>query len=103
MTAKTKRWWISWYQPTDDERPLTYPPNAAIIGWWNSGSSDEAWTLCAVVDAISEAAARKAVLKDWPEASNWRFCEPRIPTWRPNDRFPIDGWAKQRFDGPKRL
>ena len=95
-----KRFWISWYQPTEDYRPLADPPNAAVLGWWCSGyrCSDEAATLCALVAAEDERRAEAAVKVDWPEAEEWRFCEERADDWRPTDRFPIESeWARERI------
>jgi len=85
------RYWISWYQPTEDERPLTFPPNEAVLGYWCSGQrcADDAWTLCALVRAPSAAEAQAAILKDWPEASEWRFVNERDKSWRPSARFPL--------------
>ena len=91
------RFWISWQQPTSDPRPLTAPPNAAVLGWWESGIGDGHFTLCAVVEAKSEAEAKAAVRKDWPEAGDWRFCEERPASWRPSDRFPLSDWMVLRF------
>ncbi len=91
------KYWLSWYQPTEDARPLTYPPNKSILGWWNSGSrcSDDAHTICALVDAQSEDAAKKAVTKDWPEAKEWRFCAES--DGKLSDRFPLSDWMKERM------
>jgi hypothetical protein len=97
------RYWISWYQPTDDERPLTCPPNENVIGWWNSGSDDSAWTLCALVRADSEEQAKSSVLKDWPEAERWRFANQVDSSWIPGDRFPLSDWMIDRgFLEPQR-
>lgn len=70
------RWWLSWYQPGPDYRPLTYPPNEQILGWWCTGqggpvagSDVDLFTLCALVEAKTEAAAWKAVRKDF----RWRI------------------------------
>ena len=94
------RFWISWYQPTEDYRPLTDPPNAAVLGWWCSGErcSDSAATLCALVEAKDERRAYVVIKKDWPEAEEWRFCEPRDEAWEPNDRFPVEhDWVRARI------
>lgn len=70
--------WISWHQPTEDVRPLTYPPGPKIMGWWCSGSDhDDVPILCAMVKASSEREAKEAVTMDWPEAKRWRFCDAR--------------------------
>ena len=96
-----KRFWISWVQPGDDYRPLTYPPNTGILGWWCSGYSGEGSTICAVVEAPNSSDAKAAILKDWPEAlelDDWRFVEERAKDWRPNDRFPLSEWMEPRFN-----
>jgi hypothetical protein len=90
--------WFSWFQPTDDYRPLTDPPNADVLAWWCTGeASNGDATLVALVAAEDQAEAERAVLIDWPEAANVRFCKP--VTGMPNsDRFPLDGWAKERVE-----
>lgn len=96
-----KRFWISWSQPTEDDRPLTYPPNAAILGWWCSGYDADGYaTLCAFVQAKSEADAELQVLKDWPEAGPWRFNDERAWDWEPSDRFPLSDWMEERMKSP---
>ncbi len=96
-----KRYWVSWVQPGDDHRPLTFPPNDAILGWWCSGytESDKA-ILCALVLALSEELARAAIYMDWPEAktANWRFVNERDRDYLPGDRFPLSEWMKARIE-----
>lgn len=99
-----RRFWMSWACDSDDHRPLTYPPNDAIRGWWCSGyDADGNAILCAVVDATSESEAAKAVHCDWPESLeyvrnyDWRFIEPRDGTWKPGDRFPASDWMIDRL------
>ena len=95
------RFWISWVQPTEDHRPLHYPPGEAILGWWCSGEdcATNNSMLCAVVEAASEKQAKRVILKEWPEAGNveWRFVEERGDDWLPGDRFPLSDWMKPRF------
>lgn len=95
------RFWMRWIQPTEDYRPLTCPPNTAILGWWCSGydSKDNAF-ICAAVEAEDEDKAWEAVRKDWPEAddSSGAFCESKEDDFKPGDRFPIDGWMIERFE-----
>lgn len=96
--AEMKRFWISWVQPTEDYRPLNYPPLPPIIGWWCSGSCDEGAILCALVRAKGERDAKSQVKVDWPEATGWRFCDERASDWRPSDRFVIDdAWTRERI------
>lgn len=91
-------YWISWMQPTDDHRPLTYPPNESVWGWWNTGErcEDGAKTLVAHVTADSTDAAKSAVLAEWPEATEWRFCN-ETDSAPPCDRFPLSDWMCERF------
>lgn len=94
----TKRFWLSWWQPTEDHRPLTDPPNAQVLGWWCSGYEDDGTpTLCAYVQADSEELAYFYVSISWPEAKNWRFCEERAMDWIPGDRFPLAPWMRERL------
>lgn len=88
------RFWISWYQPTDDYRPVYDPAKESEpLGhaYWCSGQrcSDDAWTMCAMVDAEDESAAEEVIQKYWPEAKEWRFCEEKPASWTPGDRFPM--------------
>ena len=93
-------WWVSWYQPTDDMRPLKDPPHEQVLGWWCSGQRlvDNAPTLCAHVQADTQKAVKDIIAIDWPEAMEWRFCQvtDHMP---PGDRFPVnDGWMKERYE-----
>jgi hypothetical protein len=94
--TKIKRYWISWREPldeTEDYRPLKWPLPEAIPAYWCSGYGDDFATLCAVVDARSEAEAMNIVGQHW-QPSGWRFVEERSPEWRPSsDRFPWPEYA----------
>lgn len=99
-----KRFWVSWECTANDYRPLSFPPNEAICGWWCSGySADDNAILCAVVDAENEGGVMKAVYADWPEAENyvrefdWRFFKPQDTNWKPGDRFPASEWMLERL------
>ncbi len=98
-SERTRLFWISWHQPTDDFRPLTDPPVEPVLGWWCSGyDSEDVPILCAAVSGRNEQQAKRNVRKSWPEADQWRFCEEKAKDWRPGDRFPIEkGWEKDRF------
>lgn len=89
--------WISWHQPTEDYRPLTYPPTEAVKGWWCSGyDGDGVATLCALVQSETEGEAQTIVKREWPEAERWRFCEARENTDL-GDRFQPTGWMVERL------
>jgi hypothetical protein len=93
-------YWISWIQGGDDCRPLSYPPNKGIIGWWKTGETDMGdSTLVAWVRARFDSDARDAILIDWPEAldtGDWRFFERKSPEPL-SDRFPLSEWMKERI------
>lgn len=99
--STNKRFWLSWHQPTSDCRPLTHPPHPQVLGWWNSGQRlrDDAWTVCALVEATSEEQAKTYVLISWPEASEWRFCRETPADFLPGDRFPLSPWMERRPKG----
>lgn len=104
------RYWASFVCTAEDYRPLTYPPNDRILGWWCSGytpsqfddDDEEYAVLCLAIDAADEAGAVDAVLEDWPAFSDngceWRFLEERPDEWRPGDRFPLAPWMTERFE-----
>lgn len=100
------RFWVSWVQGTEDYRPLTYPPNKAILGWWCSGHvGNGGATLCAVVEAEDEAEAQRALIADWPEVAEvdeMRFTEPRPDDFKPGDRFPLEPWMIKRFSSRRK-
>lgn len=98
----TKRFWLSWVQPTEDFRPLTDPPDAGVIGWWCSGyDGDDRALLCALVRALNLSAAKSCILRSWPEAparrTEWRIEEERASDWLPSNRFPLSPWMKRRL------
>lgn len=92
--------WVSWEEKSEDYRPLSDPPNQAIIGWWKSGEAGDGSyaTIVAWVKAEDEASAKAAVVKDWPGDRVWRFCNPCKHGFTPGDRFPLKGWEKKRAE-----
>ncbi len=108
MAANT--FWCSWYQPGLDHRPLKYPPNEQIIGWWCSGYAMDdngdftVSIICAWVKAASAKDVVKAVNKDWPEITSldqFRFCEEH--PFVSNERFSVESydWMKKRVESLK--
>lgn len=93
------RFWISWYETSEDHRPLTYPPNQAVLGWWCSGYRcfDNAAAICALVEAESEEEAENAILQDWPGEKEWRFLSQVEKDYDLGDRFPLSDWMKERI------
>lgn len=84
-----KRFWMRWEEPGEDYRPLTLPLPPAIKGWWCSSEGDSYATLCALVDADSEAAAKELVGQFWKPRA-WSFCNEKDKDWLPGDRFPME-------------
>ena len=96
-------YWVSWYQPTQDFRPLSFPPNKNILGWWKTGENDYGESiLVAMVNVKSIDDIPLLVNKDWPEAINWRFKEERF-SLDLSDRFPLNDWMITRFNKFKEL
>ena len=90
------RFWVSWIQPTEDHRPVRFPP-AKMLGWWCSGedASGNA-TLCALLDANSEQAAKDILAFNWPETryiEDWRIWDRMADDYVPGDRFPLSDWS----------
>lgn len=87
-----KLWWVSWHQPTDDPRPIDFPPLPEILAWWISGEEASGrFTLCAYVQGNDEEEVKAGVLKHFPEAEDWRFCNQK--DYIPSDRFPLPDWS----------
>lgn len=83
------RYWVRWLGGAqDDPRPVSAP---APFQWWGTGSlMDGRSTICAVMDAESEACVLTAVRTFWPEVKELDFCIPKEPGWSPgSDRFPV--------------
>lgn len=97
--SKLKTYWTSWEQPTEDYRPLTFPPNEGILGWWCSGKGENYATLCAVIAAENEEDAINIVKKDWPEWIQWRFMNENSEIDL-GDRFVVeaDSWMIDRLN-----
>lgn len=97
--SAAKLWWCSWreYESPVDTRPIHSPPNAAIIGWWETGGAGDGSysTMCALVHADDEKGVAAAIKKEWPAAERrWRIephrannIEGDVITF--SDRFPF--------------
>lgn len=96
-----KRFWISWYQPTEDFRPLIYPAENTL-GYWCSGFSEAGNVMCALIEATNQSSAYKTITKSWPEAVVFRFCDEVDKDWKPGDRFPVAKWMPL-YDQNKKL
>lgn len=97
------RYWISWWQPGHDPRPLHFPPkDERVLGWWRTGTDGERTAICALVKADVSDTALAAVEMDWPESrrAEVRFIDPQHPKWMPGDRFPLADWMLRRIAAP---
>lgn len=94
-----KLWWISWWQPGEDFRILTWPPPEGVLGYWCSGERGEDNTIecsvCALIRAESEDAAWALVTAAgrWPDAGDRRFSQEHDPAKGLSDRFPAPKWS----------
>lgn len=98
MEKSKKLFHISWYQHTEDYRPLTFPPNEDVLSWWCSGYSDDGAIIVAYVTGVDEASALSAVQKDWPEMTadnDLRFLN-QATHYVDSGRFPIPDWGEER-------
>lgn len=89
--------WISWYQPTEDHRPLTFPPNKGVLSWHCTGSCAAGDTMCALVVGENQIHAEEIIRVDWPEAEEWRFCN-RASSTTLSNRFPVSDWMQERIE-----
>jgi hypothetical protein len=98
-----KRWWASWCCYDDDYRPLTYPPNKEILGWWvtDKTPSDlfgpDRVTICGLIQAPTEAHAREAIQTDWPDADTRFVVEKEPYEFEESDQFPLSDWMVSRL------
>lgn len=85
-----RRWWISWYEPSS-EAPIPGVEGLKRYSCTGQRMRDNAWTICAVVDANSIEQAKAVILQAWPTKKGdkeWRFVEARPKDWQPSkDRF----------------
>jgi hypothetical protein len=93
-TPTSTRYWVSWYEPFDDDGIVRIPAStpeglrAAWISGQTCGADPECATVCAVIDATDEDAAWAVVEKRCNPVEQ-RFIEPRDADWKPPaDRFP---------------
>lgn len=95
-----KRFWISWYQQTEDHRPLVFPPTEGVLAWWCSGHSERGDTLVSLVQAEDEEGIPEVLEPNWTkeERSDFRFVEEVDSDWRPSNRFPLSEWMKERIN-----
>lgn len=90
-----RTFWISWWQPTEDYRPVYDPSRESEPfnhNYWCSGSDGSGdWSMCALLKAKNKADAKARIKKYWPEADVFRFCDEKPDGWTPSDRFPMKG------------
>jgi len=88
------RYWISWEHP--DGAAEGFHCDTAILGAWYSGLGSDYSTVCALLEAENETAAKQYIQDRWPEVKVFRFCELRddrwLPTATPTNRFPLKSW-----------
>ena len=85
----TKRFWVSWECPEEDEGVDVLAHAGEVIDVWESGTTADGETVmaCAVIDADSEQdvwVGVGALIGEYVE----RFCLEKPQGWHPGDRFP---------------
>ena len=95
-----KYYWVSWYSKEGDYRPLTYPPNKQILGWWVSGEGSDGISLVALVAAENVHDANQALIKEWPECelNVWRFFHSLKEGEKLSNRWQLSDWMKDRIN-----
>ncbi len=92
---------FSWNEPDTgdgDFRPIHYPPNANVLGWWVTGYGRDYATLVAFVLATSTEEAEDILEKDWPGKKQVRYGEVVSDVSKEVDgRFPLSDWMIPRF------
>lgn len=93
-------YWCSWWCEEGDHRPVTYPPNEAILGWWHTGyDSAGRKSLVAMVLAKDPSELIDAIRKDWPEFDGeWRFSDDIEHYRELGTRFPLKPWMEERIE-----
>lgn len=102
-----RRFWLSWWQPGPDFRPREWPLGDVMDRFWCSSERTRRrqvfgaelvveyvreYSLCAVVNAVDEAAAKGVVrlLWDIEGEPEWRWCDEKRAGWLPDaDCFPL--------------
>lgn len=103
--ANLKQFWCSWREVTKDYRPITFPPNDNVLGWWMTGEEcgppdfvRQAVNICAFILGKDEDDVRASIKKDWPEFDGeFRFIDQYKLGSLPGNRFLMDDWMRERF------
>jgi hypothetical protein len=83
------RYWCSWWSSMEQDKGCTEPPFQHWISGYRASQGDASYdecSICAVIDAESEAQVWQAVARHFPDHEQ-RFCNPRTADWTPGDRF----------------
>lgn len=94
-------WWVSWEQEGFDGRPVAWPPPTDVLAFWESGQSDEATMVVALVRGDTEEIVCDTVEQAWnPGVLRWRFShlyhlELDGSSKPPGDRFGAPSWSVQ--------
>lgn len=118
--------WYEPVDDSEDYRPRKWPPAAPVIAFWSTGwtcpaelvgtfGDREAYddndqeqvirpvppmrhvTLCALVECMSVALAKQAILDSGWDPVCWSFVDKKPDGWRPHEeRFPWPEWAGEK-------
>lgn len=89
MTNTVKRYWVSWWECRPKGKNFVETPFQYWVSGWREGGKgkrDEP-SLCAMIDAPSEAAVWAGINRYFPHVEE-RFCTERPIDDRPGDRCP---------------
>lgn len=103
-TINGKRlFWVGWQFKGADWRPIHFPPNEGILGWWKTGEAacgePTISTLVGWVEAETEEAAVALVSEEWDvdlRGGDLRFVEQKQKVVT-SDRFPTKDWMVGRL------
>lgn len=103
-TVNGKRlFWVGWQFKGADWRPIHFPPNEGILGWWKTGEAGcgepTISTLVGWVEAETEEAAVALVSEEWDvdlRGGDLRFVEQKQKVVT-SDRFPTKDWMVGRL------
>lgn len=94
--------WVSWEQHGEAERapdcrPMSWPPPAEVLAFWELAATRGADTYCTVVALVrapSEQAAAAIIQGAWsPGIGEWRFNREYGKDGPPGDRFSPPRWS----------
>lgn len=88
---KPKFYWLSWNQK---EQVDIIPSDTGILGYWESGESEDSYQYVAMVKAHTDDEAQALIYKNYTPTSIRFSTQKETPTV--SDRFPVSAWMVKR-------